>query len=370
MREDQKFAIPSLVVKSLNYLLKHGLDVEFICEKEGVYNDIQNYKQIIDSDDDINFSNCNNPHTVFSLLKLYLSELPEPLISFYLYEEFLNLTNSHYIDPNECKKLLNKLPKENQALLYHLLYFFDIVSKRSFKNHMTAEKLAVVFGPLILRPNQFYDNIKIFQLTTYLIQNPNLLKTRDFEFQDSYLYELEAKYDYKAQNSDELSFTIGDRIMVLLEDESGWWKGLNISTQLVGYFPRDYFKFPNDEESDEEKTKENLLNEQISLSSVSLKNTHKEKNLDIKSEVIEKRERSKSQPIIITSFVENIQKDFENLKDILNGNQFEKKQSINSILFTIEDKIMKMNQQFLNIQQENKFLLKQIEILKKKQLET
>lgn len=155
---------------------------------------------------------------------------------------------------------------------------------------MTAEKLAIVFGPLILRPNQFYDNIKIFQLTTYLIQNPNLLvkcfflfffllpkkKTRDFEFQDSYLYELEAKYDYKAQNSDELSFTIGDRIMVLLEDESGWWKGLNISTQLVGYFPRDYFKFPNDEErfffnsykffslfSDEEKTKENLLNGNI-----------------------------------------------------------------------------------------------------------
>lgn len=39
-------------------------------------------------------------------------------------------------------------------------------------------------------------------------------------------------------------------------------------------------------------------------------------------------------------------------------------------MFTIEDKIMKMNQQFLNIQQENKFLLKQIEILKKKQLET
>lgn len=30
-----------------NYYI--GLDVEFICEKEGVYNDIQNYKQIIDS---------------------------------------------------------------------------------------------------------------------------------------------------------------------------------------------------------------------------------------------------------------------------------------------------------------------------------
>lgn len=60
---------------------------------------------------------CSNTdvHTVASLLKLYLRELPEPVIPFCKYEEFLACTKLFSKDQAEVSHLITHLIKKMKA---------------------------------------------------------------------------------------------------------------------------------------------------------------------------------------------------------------------------------------------------------------
>src|SRR5690348_5214863 len=51
--------------------------------------------------------------------------------------------------------------------------------------------------------------------------------------------QVRAVYDYAAENNEELSIKEGDIITVILEDETGWWKGVNANGQS-GLFPSNF----------------------------------------------------------------------------------------------------------------------------------
>lgn len=48
-----------------------------------------------------------------------------------------------------------------------------------------------------------------------------------------------AKYSYEAQQSDELSLSKGDKIVVLEKSSDGWWRG-ELGNEKVGWFPSNY----------------------------------------------------------------------------------------------------------------------------------
>lgn len=53
-----------------------------------------------------------------------------------------------------------------------------------------------------------------------------------------------AMYDYKAANEDEMSFSKGQLIIVLNQDNADWWKGeIN---GVTGLFPTNYVKMTTD----------------------------------------------------------------------------------------------------------------------------
>jgi hypothetical protein len=41
------------------------------------------------SGEDVDLSTCRDPHTVASLLKQYLRELPEPILTFDMYDSYI-----------------------------------------------------------------------------------------------------------------------------------------------------------------------------------------------------------------------------------------------------------------------------------------
>ncbi|NXS10323.1 RHG22 protein, partial [Neodrepanis coruscans] len=95
-------------------------------------------------------------HTVASLLKLYLRELPEPVIPFAKYEDFLScgqlLSKDEGEGTQELVKQVKNLPQANYNLLKYICKFLDEVQAHSSINKMSVQNLATVFGPNILRP--------------------------------------------------------------------------------------------------------------------------------------------------------------------------------------------------------------------------
>ncbi|KTF78425.1 hypothetical protein cypCar_00034597 [Cyprinus carpio] len=100
--------------------------------------------------------NNTDVHTVASLLKLYLRELPEPVIPFNKYEDFLTcaqlLLKDEEVGLSELVKQVNTLPQANYNLLKYICKFLDEVQSHSNENKMSVQNLATVFGPNILRP--------------------------------------------------------------------------------------------------------------------------------------------------------------------------------------------------------------------------
>lgn len=50
----------------------------------------------------------------------------------------------------------------------------------------------------------------------------------------------EARYQYKARTSEDLSFDEGERLMVIRGTDGDWWLARSMTTAREGYIPRDY----------------------------------------------------------------------------------------------------------------------------------
>ncbi|XP_066585803.1 rho GTPase-activating protein 1 isoform X1 [Prorops nasuta] len=94
-----------------------------------------------------------DPHIAAVLLKTFLRELDEPLMTFDLYDEITQFqTLSKEERPRRVKILiLEKLPEDNYQLLKYIVQFLSRVMDRCDLNKMTSKNLAVVFGPNLVR---------------------------------------------------------------------------------------------------------------------------------------------------------------------------------------------------------------------------
>ncbi|XP_038598775.1 rho GTPase-activating protein 44 isoform X3 [Tachyglossus aculeatus] len=95
-----------------------------------------------------------DPHAIAGALKSYLRELPEPLLTFELYEEWIQASNIQ--DPDKRLQALwnacEKLPKANHSNIRYLIKFLAKLSEYQDVNKMTASNIAIVLGPNLLWP--------------------------------------------------------------------------------------------------------------------------------------------------------------------------------------------------------------------------
>uniref|UniRef100_A0A8C7F8J1 Rho GTPase-activating protein 17 n=1 Tax=Oncorhynchus kisutch TaxID=8019 RepID=A0A8C7F8J1_ONCKI len=94
----------------------------------------------------------SDPHAVAGALKSYLRELPEPLMSFQLYDEWIQA--SSVLEPDKRLQALwvvcDQLPKNNKANLRYLVKFLSKLAQDSEVNKMTPSNIAIVLGPNLL----------------------------------------------------------------------------------------------------------------------------------------------------------------------------------------------------------------------------
>ena len=102
------------------------------------------------------FSAADNAsiHDVTGLIKLFFRRLPEPLLTFGLYTQFIDAANMAGTVDGKARavELVAQLPPVNRALAAALFALLAKVAARSDVNKMTPSNLAIVFAPSILSP--------------------------------------------------------------------------------------------------------------------------------------------------------------------------------------------------------------------------
>uniref|UniRef100_A0A8C2WZ66 Rho GTPase-activating protein 17 n=1 Tax=Cyclopterus lumpus TaxID=8103 RepID=A0A8C2WZ66_CYCLU len=94
----------------------------------------------------------SDPHAVAGALKSYLRELPEPLMTYQLYDDWIQA--SSVSDPDKRLQALwvvcDKLPKNNKTNLRYLVKFLAKLAQDSEVNKMTPSNIAIVLGPNLM----------------------------------------------------------------------------------------------------------------------------------------------------------------------------------------------------------------------------
>ena len=94
----------------------------------------------------------NDMQAIASVVKQYLKELPEPLLTADRYQPFINAarmgTPTHRLQ--SIHSIINELPDANYVVLRFLAGHLARVASMAAVNNMTAQHLSVVFGPILL----------------------------------------------------------------------------------------------------------------------------------------------------------------------------------------------------------------------------
>uniref|UniRef100_A0A3B3XL47 Myosin IXb n=1 Tax=Poecilia mexicana TaxID=48701 RepID=A0A3B3XL47_9TELE len=151
--------VPKVVELLLMHVELNGLYTEGIYRKSGAACRAKELHQILQIDPE-NVCLDNYPiHTITGLVKRWLRELPEPLMTFPLYNDFLHAAEL----PENQERIravyqkVDELPPANYHTLERLIFHLVKVAKEEKHNKMSPTSLAIVFAPCILRSADISD---------------------------------------------------------------------------------------------------------------------------------------------------------------------------------------------------------------------
>ncbi|XP_023133725.2 GEM-interacting protein isoform X1 [Amphiprion ocellaris] len=172
--------VPFVVLRCTAEIESRALSIQGVYRVSGSKPRIQKLCQAFEMQkEQVDLSDLS-PHDITSILKQFFKELPEPLLTFDLYNDFIAVgkTIQHLSeretppDTNEIldivhnlQKLLQKLPTYCYSTLQHIMCHLQKVSE-NFENKMSPSNLGIVFGPTLLRPLVSTDMSMIALLET------------------------------------------------------------------------------------------------------------------------------------------------------------------------------------------------------------
>jgi len=186
----------------------------------------------------------SSPHVAAGLLKQLLRELPEPLLTFKLFD--LMVTIAEMVEEVGLRMLylrvlLGKLPLRNFNIFFRLLdLLFQVIDAEGGEEE-SYEHIATVFGPLLFRSKSQSTVNMIEQADTIKIIVADCIKNCEpllLDPQTDFVSVGFTHFSYEGTVESEISFGEHEVIFVVKEDDSGWWEGeVNGS---YGFFPSNY----------------------------------------------------------------------------------------------------------------------------------
>ncbi|XP_076309682.1 rho GTPase-activating protein 44-like [Tachypleus tridentatus] len=150
--------IASVIELCICCLLENGMNEEGLFRIAGRASKVKKLKNSFDVLTTFDLTEyAQDPHTVAGALKSYLRELPEPLLTFDLYDEWMNAAKT--VDPESRLQALwhvvQQLPEANRNNLRYIIKFLAKLATYAEVNKMSPQNIAIVFGPnLIWGPDQ------------------------------------------------------------------------------------------------------------------------------------------------------------------------------------------------------------------------
>ena len=182
-------SVPPVVSVCCDFIESHGI-VDGVYRLSGISSNIQRLKKSFDEDKLPDLARdrqvLQDIHSVSSLVKLYFRELPAPVCTFHLYDQFVSAVKSaEELRILKLREVLGELPDVNYSTLEFLLKHLHRLSLRHSETGMTAKNLAIVWAPNLLRcPALEVGGVEALQgvavqavVTEYLIKYCHLVFT-------------------------------------------------------------------------------------------------------------------------------------------------------------------------------------------------
>uniref|UniRef100_W5LB61 Myosin IXB n=1 Tax=Astyanax mexicanus TaxID=7994 RepID=W5LB61_ASTMX len=148
---NDRIPVPVVLEMMLEHVEMNGLYTEGIYRKSGSANRMKELRQLLEAG---NVCLEDYPiHTVTGLVKQWLRELPEPLMTFAHYNDFIRAVElpEKKEQLQAIYRLLEELPSAHYNTMERLIFHLVRVSKEEKSNRMNPNSLAIVFAPCILR---------------------------------------------------------------------------------------------------------------------------------------------------------------------------------------------------------------------------
>ncbi|KAF9955283.1 hypothetical protein BGZ70_010294 [Mortierella alpina] len=186
--ELEQRALPLVVEKCIEAVDERGLDVEGIYRRSGMAAEARQLVQAYDiglQPDLMDSGIYQDICSITSVLKQYLRSLPQPLIPYDLYADFIEAVSLplNDIKIQTFRGLLEQMPLAHYTTLGFLLEHLNRVTSRDKVNLMNAKNLSVVFGPTLMRnpdPSKEITDMTYKNMTIeFFITHTGELFTRD-----------------------------------------------------------------------------------------------------------------------------------------------------------------------------------------------
>ncbi|KAG8177293.1 hypothetical protein JTE90_023610 [Oedothorax gibbosus] len=146
--------IPLVLKCCTEFIEQYGI-VDGIYRLSGVTSNIQKLRLAFDEDRVPNLTDeaiLQDIHCVASLLKMYFRELPNPLLTFHLYDKFVNAVQADEdLRLLKLRDVVQQLPPPHYRSLEYLMRHLSKVAAFGFQTGMTPKNVAIVWAPNLLR---------------------------------------------------------------------------------------------------------------------------------------------------------------------------------------------------------------------------
>ncbi|KAM3856017.1 rho GTPase-activating protein 45 isoform 2-T2 [Vipera latastei] len=183
--------VPFIVKKCISEIERRAMKTKGIYRVNGVKSRVEKLCQAFENGKELVELSQALPHDISNVLKLYLRQLPEPIMPFRMYNSLMGLAKETLQSRSESragrstgepvdtssesekamvtklKELLKELPAKNFATLKCIMQHLKRIIELEDDNKMSSSNLGIVFGPTLMRPRPTQATISLSSLVDY-----------------------------------------------------------------------------------------------------------------------------------------------------------------------------------------------------------